>query len=190
MFGSTLHLWQKGKKNMRPLRNIQETHLLLFPGNTIYTNIIQNQYFFKNISSEFYIMTYLHMYIIITVWIFHKTEQGESLHSRKETENWQTPHTYCTPRPQIQRVKREVRFFFSHTMLQHGFVSRLFQISDQRDAYRWRVLACLGELRRINQEIPCECLRCAKNMEEETYISSLLNFLEFYWVSIWRRLKM
>lgn len=110
-------------------------------------------------------MAYLQMYIMITVCIFHKTEQEESLHSWKRNRktsdffafNVTIWHSYTHEQPFLH--------IHIHSLTQcckHGFVSRLrktSQISDQRNSSKWlqirgSVLACFGELRRANLENP------------------------------------
>jgi len=90
--------------------------------------------FFKN-NSSFYRMTYLQMYIRITVWILHKTGQGEIIAQQEET--WHTSnlnltlthpdtdshphtHTHWTPFHHIHIGEHDECII--HTMLQHGFI--------------------------------------------------------------------
>lgn len=76
-------------------------------------------------------MAYLQMYNIITVWIFHKTDQRKSLHGR-ETNN---DKLVSFNRSALVHTKHHVFIFMKgnmrfvlviHTMLQHGFISRLW----------------------------------------------------------------
>lgn len=95
---------------------------------------------------------------------------------RKQKKIWRTSHlmthfdtqAYSTPFLHFHKVKLEVLFICPHTMLQHGYVSRLWKkMQNLRSAWflqvsrcdqiRRSLLAFHAELKRINKEIPCKC---------------------------------
>lgn len=124
-------------------------------------------------------MTYLQMYIIITVWIFHKTERGGEFIAQQEGNRkitnfslhvtFQHTHTHWTPFLHIHIVKHEVLFVHPHDAAAwlRFKAAEMYHISDQRDCYRWP-----NQMRRIS--VPQRIRRHSLGKSHATILHRLL----------------
>lgn len=114
-------------KNRQQGQPNEANQFLLFPGNTIGTKMIQYS-LFCFLKWSFYRMTYLqmHIIIIITVWVFHKTEQKQ-----QNNRHFHLFYSFFFFKPFSTCTYGTVSSFilmrfdsFIFTKLQHGFISR------------------------------------------------------------------